>query len=90
MPVKHSYIYLGNLTQLVVVRVLNHFKSDSEVTLKTYYAFRTGGVLAALMAIVILIPRLGIAQDYQFVSIQNLIEQEVGRVLIPEIYKNWI
>ncbi len=87
MPVKHSYIYLGNLTQLVVVRVLNHFKSDSEVTLKTYYAFRTGGVLAALMAIVILIPRLGIAQDYQFVSIQNLIEQEVGRVLIPEIYK---
>ena len=55
--------------------------------MKTYYAFRTGGVLAALMAIVILIPRLGIAQDYQFVSIQNLIEQEVGRVLIPEIYK---
>jgi len=28
-----------------------------------------------------------IAEEYHFVSIENLIEQEVGRLIIPEIYK---
>jgi polar amino acid transport system substrate-binding protein len=29
----------------------------------------------------------GIAEEYHFVSIENLIEQEVGRLIIPEFYK---
>ncbi len=42
---------------------------------------------AVLAALLMLFPRTSLSQDYQFVSIQNLIEQEVGRLLIPEIYK---
>lgn len=31
---------------------------------------------------------LCVAEEYHFVSIKGLIEQEVGRIIIPEIYKN--
>jgi len=52
------------------------------------YLFVTFNKLIVISGLVLAVfPGTSIAQDYQFVSIQNLIEQEVGRVLIPEIYK---
>ncbi len=72
---------------MISVRDLRHIGCDSEVTLKKIFARRPGGVLASLFALLLVLPKSGFSQDYQFVSIQNLIEQEVGRVLIPEIYK---
>ena len=43
--------------------------------------------IALLCSVIVAFARPAIAQDFEFVSIQNLIEQEVGRLLIPEIYK---
>lgn len=37
--------------------------------------------------LVVLSMKIVIAEDYHFVSIENLIEQDVGRIIIPEIYK---
>jgi len=55
--------------------------------LKNKFTRLTGKPIAIASLLLALLPGSSLAQDYQFVSIQNLIEQEVGRVLIPEIYK---
>jgi polar amino acid transport system substrate-binding protein len=41
----------------------------------------------ASMIIGLLIPCIGVSQEYHFVSIEMLIEQEIGRIIIPEIYQ---
>jgi len=40
-----------------------------------------------ILLLVFFTTKYGIAEEYHFVSIINLIEQEVGRLIIPEIYK---
>ena len=40
-----------------------------------------------IILLVLFTTKYGIAEEYHFVSIKNLIEQEVGRLIIPEIYK---
>lgn len=46
-----------------------------------------GITLFALVAYYAIAANFCIAEEYHFVSIKGLIEQEVGRLIIPEIYK---
>jgi|TARA_B110000196_G_scaffold289736_1_gene275511 ABC-type amino acid transport substrate-binding protein len=44
-------------------------------------------IISSIFGILIAV-NLCIAEEYHFVSIKGLIEQDVGRIIIPEIYKN--
>ena len=44
-------------------------------------------ILSSFFGILIAV-NLCIAEEYHFVSVKGLIEQDVGRIIIPEIYKN--
>jgi len=43
--------------------------------------------LVGLLYFLVFITSQSIAEEYHFVSIKDLIEQEVGRLIVPEIYK---
>ncbi|BHH82093.1 substrate-binding periplasmic protein [Desulforhopalus sp. 52FAK] len=43
--------------------------------------------IIGLLILILTFPISGLAEEYNFVSIKGLIEQEVGQLIIPEIYK---
>lgn len=54
---------------------------------KIFFIFVSFSITSSLLALSLFTPTLSLAADYNYVSIEELVEQEVGRAIIPKIYE---